>query len=140
MSNQADAFNPAANAAKNGLTGRAAGVAAFYGGSTDPANTEKLQRFSNLYSMIAGRQAQQPKIQKPAEPGPVGNKPTYQQSQQTKTNTDARGQASRGDRIQGITPLDQLLRTGKIDLDTYYKAQSNPDMYAELMKKNGYGA
>lgn len=115
-------------------------MAAFYGGSTDPANTEKLQKFSNLYSMIAGRSAQQPKIQKPAEPGPVGNKPTYQESQQTKANTDARGQSSRGDRIQSVTPLDQLLRTGKIDLDTYYKAQSNPDMYAELMKKNGYGA
>lgn len=140
ISNEADAFNPAAIAAKKGLTGRAAGMAAFYGGSQDPANTEKLQKFSNLYSMVAGRQMQQPKIQKPAEPGPVGNKPSHQGALQTKANIDSRGQSSRGDRLQGVTPLDHMLRSGQIDLDTYYKAQSDQDLYGQLLKKNGYGA
>lgn len=135
ISNQVDAFNPAANAAKNGLTGRAAGMATFYGGSTDPANTQKLQKFSNLYSTIAGRQHTQPKMQNPMEPGGVVKRTTQQDvDMASRDKINSNGQSSRGDRVQNVAPLDHMLRTGAIDLDTYYKAQGDEALYARLMK------
>mgnify|MGYP007007269431 CR=1 FL=1 len=139
ISNEADSWNPANNASKYGLTGRAAGAAAFYGGSQDPANTERLKKFSNLYSVVAGRQQQQPKPLIPQEPGAVGRTPTQRETDTAaEVSINKNGNGQRGDRTRNVAPLDYLLRSGAIDLDSYYKAQGDDALYAKLMKENGY--
>ena len=126
--------------AQKGLTGKAAGMGTFYGGSADPSNTAKLQKFSNLYSMVAGPQMQKPMPVKPVEPGPVVKPPSHQDAQTAADNIHNTSRGERGDRISGVTPLDYLLKTGKIDLETYYKAQNDTNVYGQVLKKNGYGS
>jgi hypothetical protein len=139
ISNEADSWNPANNASKYGLTGRAAGATAFYGGSQDPANTDRLKKFSNLYSVVAGRQQQQPKPLIPQEPGAVGRTPTRRETDMASEGSiNKNGNGQRGDRTRNVAPLDYLLRSGAIDLDSYYKAQGDDALYAKLMKENGY--
>ncbi len=126
--------------AQKGLTGKAAGMGTFYGGSADPSNTAKLQKFSNLYSMVAGPQMQKPMPVKPVEPGPVVKPPSHQDAVAASDKVRGNSNAERGDRITGVTPLDYLLKTGKIDLETYYKAQNDTSVYGQVLKKNGYGS
>ena len=137
ISDRADAFNPAVAARKQGLAGQAAGVASFYGGQTSEANTQNLQRFRNLYSTVAGMQGRAIPVPQPKGPS-VGPPRTKQHIDDLERNRNiAERQPIKGDRIVGKTELDYLLGKEQISLEDYYKAQNNPEFYAELMRKHG---
>lgn len=131
ISDKADSWNPDSQARARGLGGVAAGVTNFYSGNEDP----RIQKFRGLYQSIAGQQI----AHKPTQPALEPQKQASPQrtAMQDQSQADAIGKR-RGSEITGVSPLDYLLRKEKISLQDYYKAQNDPGLYQELLKKGGY--
>lgn len=132
ISNRAQNFSVQGEALKNGASGYQSGIEGFYAGSNNP-NVAKINSYSNIYQNMMG--SMPPTTHASNTPSNVISKPNITQAVADKQNVDrinAGHNGVKGNKVDMMNNLDWLLKTGRIDAEEYYKAQSDPEYYAQI--------
>lgn len=142
LSNEAQGFDPAADARKAGNSAFQSSTLGFYGGNPD--TTQKIRKFGGIYGAVTGKQASIQGRYNNGQPGiavqPKRDEPKSQYGRQFQTAAEQAGynasnprNAARGDtQLTTMNNLDWGLKTGRISAQDYYKAQNDPQYYRYL--------
>lgn len=134
ISNRTQNFSVENDALKKGQSAYQAGITGFYAGSSNP-NIEKIRSYGNLYSQLQGmnKPSRLPENRAAPKAAESPKNLRYANYQEDRTGTDAKNTTGNRD-IVSIDNLTWMLKTGRINQEQFYAAQSDPELYNKLVR------